>query len=399
MIRFENLIGMYKVLEMKKKILISCYGLGIGGIEKCLVNMLNHLDMSKYEIDILLMNEELDLKDQIRQKVSFLPIFEYVYNTQESRNSIIKGGAVRYILFRLLNKYGISPWKAFKRIKTKYDIAIAYSQNDFSAYYVIDKICAERKFLWYHNGAYERSGNLYKRDKKYYVKFDNIIAVSRACKDTLEYKFPNLKEKIIILPNFIDDTQIMQMSNENIESGLFPSGKISLLTVGRMTYEKGPDIAVQVCSRLIRNGFDIVWYWVGDGNERSNIEIKIKELGIEKSFYLLGDRKNPYKYMKRCDIYVQPSRYEAYCTTTNEARILSKTIVATKVGGMDEQIIDQETGYLVDINANVIFENIKELILYPEKRIYVENNLRNMPMNFENYSQEYDNLFDSFIKG
>ena len=389
---------MYKVLGMKKKILISCYGLGIGGIEKCLVNMLNQLDMSKYEIDVLLMNEELDLKEQIHQKVSFLPMFKYVYNAQESRKSIIEGGVVRYFLFRLLNKYGFSPWKTFKRINNKYDIAIAYSQNDFSAYYVIDKICAEKKFLWYHNGAYEKRGKLYNRDKKYYAKFDNIIAVSQACKDTLEYKFPNLKDKIVVLPNFIDDVQIMQMSNEDIEADLFPSDKISLLTVGRMTYEKGPDIAVQVCACLVRNGFDIIWYWIGDGGERSDIEIKIKELGIEKNFYLLGNKKNPYKYMKHCDIYVQPSRYEAYCTTTNEARILSKTIVATKVGGMDEQIKDHETGYLVDINVNAIFKTVKELILHPEKRMRVGANLRNMTLDFGNYRKKYNDLFDGFIR-
>ena len=62
----------------------------IGGIEKCLVNMINHLDMNKYSVDILLMNEELDLKEQIYQTVSFLPTYEYVYNTSETKTAITK---------------------------------------------------------------------------------------------------------------------------------------------------------------------------------------------------------------------------------------------------------------------------------------------------------------------
>lgn len=380
---------------MKKTILISCYGLGIGGIEKCLVNMINHLDMNKYSVDILLMNEELDLKEQIYQKVSFLPTYEYVYNTSETKTAITKSGVMRYIVFRTLNKYGIFPWKIFKRVKKKYDIAIAYSQNDFSAYYVIDKVQADKKLLWYHNGTYERKGFLYKRDQKYYAKFDNIVAVSQACKKILEQKFPKIKEKIVILHNFIDDDQIVNLANEAVESIFFPENKISLLTVGRMSYEKGPDLAVEACSCLIKEGYDVVWYWIGDGIEKRKIINKIKERGLEKRFYLLGNRNNPYKYMKRCDIYVQPSRYEAYCTTTNEARILAKAIVATRVGGMDEQIIDNETGYLVDINIDAICHKIKELIKNPDKRIRVEKKLQNIQEDFKRYRKEYDDLFDN----
>lgn len=99
--------------------------------------------------------------------------------------------------------------------------------------------------------------------------------------------------------------------------------------------------------------------------------------------------------MKRCDIYVQPSRYEAYCTTTNEARILAKAIVATRVGGMDEQIIDNETGYLVDINIDAICHKIKELIKNPDKRIRVEKKLQNIQEDFKRYRKEYDDLFDN----
>ena len=380
---------------MKKTILISCYGLGIGGIEKCLVNMINHLDMNKYAVDILLMNEELELKEQIHQKVSYLPTYKYVYNTSETKETIIENGVMSYIVFRILNKYGISPWKIFKRVKKKYDIAIAYSQNDFSAYYVIDKVQADKKFLWYHNGAYERKGTLYKRDQKYYAKFDNIVAVSQACKKILDQKFPEIKEKIVILHNFIDDDQIVNLANEAVESIFFPENKISLLTVGRMSYEKGPDLAVEACSCLIKEGYDVVWYWIGDGIEKRKIINKIKERGLEKRFYLLGNRNNPYKYMKRCDIYVQPSRYEAYCTTTNEARILAKAIVATRVGGMDEQIIDNETGYLVDINIDAICHKIKELIKNPDKRIRVEKKLQNVEEDFKKYRKEYDDLFDN----
>ena len=211
----------------------------------------------------------------------------------------------------------------------------------------------------------------------------------------MEEKFPNIKDKISILYNLVDYEQIVKLSDEKVEANLFPSTTICLLTVGRMAYEKGPDIAVEVCYYLVKNGYDIVWYWIGDGNESSKIMNKIKERKIQKNFYLLGNKINPYKYMKKCDIYVQPSRYEAYCTTTNEARILCKTIVATKVGGMEEQIIDGKTGYLVDVDVNDIYQKIKKLIVDYNDRVCIENNLKSSHESFSNYIREYDKLFDN----
>ncbi|HIU68566.1 MAG TPA: glycosyltransferase [Candidatus Scubalenecus merdavium] len=382
---------------MKKSILISCYGLGIGGIEKCLVNMVNSLDPSKYNVDILLMSEENALREQILRPVTFLPIYDYVYTTLESKKSVIRNGPVRYLVFRFLNKFGYFPWKTFKKIKKKYDIAIAYSQQDFSPFYIIDKVKADKKILWYHNGTYNKNKKAYSIDQKYYKKFDNIVAVSNACKSNLARKFPELQDKIIVLYNLIDANQIVKSSMQSVESGLFPSDKINLLTVARMSSEKGPDIAVDVCSQLINKGYNIVWYWVGDGNQKSNIIKKIKELKLEKSFYLLGDQLNPYKFIRKCDIYVQPSRYEAYCTTTNEAKILSKTIVTTRVGGMDEQIVNGQTGYLVEGTVDHLEKQIEELLKYPEKREYVENNLRKSKANLWNYNQKYDKYFASLL--
>lgn len=382
---------------MKKSILISCYGLGIGGIEKCLVNMVNSLDPSKYNVDILLMSEENALREQILRPVTFLPIYDYVYTTLESKKSVIRNGPVRYLVFRFLNKFGYFPWKTFKKIKKKYDIAIAYSQQDFSPFYIIDKVKADKKILWYHNGAYNKNKKACSIDQKYYKKFDNIVAVSNACKSNLAQNFPELQDKIIVLYNLIDANQIVKLSMQSVESGLFPSDKTNLLTVARMSSEKGPDIAVDVCSQLIKKGYSVVWYWVGDGNQKSNIINKIKELKLEKSFYLLGDQLNPYKFMRKCDIYVQPSRYEAYCTTTNEAKILSKTIVTTRVGGMDEQIVNGQTGYLVEGTVDHLEKQIEELLKYPEKREYVENNLRKSKANLWNYNQKYEKYFASLL--
>ena len=121
-----------------KKILFVCYGLGIGGIEKCLVNLLNELDSNKYEIDVLPMNPEFELKNQIKKDINILNTFEYAINTTDTFSEYLKEKNLflkllkisKYIIFRLINKFGQKPWKLFKGTNKDYDIAIAYSQND-----------------------------------------------------------------------------------------------------------------------------------------------------------------------------------------------------------------------------------------------------------------------------
>lgn len=383
-----------------KKILFVCYGLGIGGIEKCLVNLLNELDSNKYEIDVLPMNPEFELKNQIKKDINILSTFEYAINTTDTFSEYLKEKNLflkllkisKYIIFRLINKFGQKPWKLFKRLNKDYDIAIAYSQNDFSPYYVIDKVKAKRKYMWYHNGAYEEEDSKYKIDKEYYAKFDNIVTVSLDCKKNLITKFPNLKDKMLVLPNIVDRDYIIQSVKES-QGEVFDKDVINIVSVGRLTKEKGGDLAVDVCKMLLDKGYNIAWYWVGDGNQYKYLSEKIKKLRIQDRFYLVGNKINPYTYMKNCDIYVQPSYYEAYCTTTNEARILNKPIIATDVGGMRDQFIDGKTGILVETDKNAIFNAIKYLLDNKDYRLQLSLNLKNMEYKFDNYINEYDKLF------
>ena len=120
-----------------KSVLFSCYGLGIGGIEKCLVNLINAMPEDEFDIDLLLMNPEYTLLKTIKRRVNILDSFEYVMNTTDYLHELaVRGGLVknfaktiRYILFRVLVKLSIKPWKAFSSVKKRYDIAVAYKQN------------------------------------------------------------------------------------------------------------------------------------------------------------------------------------------------------------------------------------------------------------------------------
>lgn len=352
-----------------KNVLFVCYGLGIGGIEKCLVNFINTLPENIFSIDLLLMNPEYDMLTQIKRDINLLDSFRYVMNTTDTSNEIKKRGGykkhiiktAKYALFRLCNKFNCSPWKLFEKTNKEYDVAIAYSHHDFSPKYVIDKVKAKKKAVWYHNGKYEEDKKHYKTDKKYFNRFDNVVAVSNDCADSLRKAFPEFGEKLIVLRNFCDTEDIIKKSTE-----FYPktyNDKITdIVTVGRLTPEKGADLALEVCKLLKDKGMNFCWHWVGDGNQREKISQLITKNSLEDCFVLEGNQPNPYPFIKYADVYVQPSYYEAYSTTITEAKVLCKPIVTTDVGGMRDQLIDRINGLIVPINASLLYKAILEII-------------------------------------
>ena len=115
-----------------------------------------------------------------------------------------------------------------------------------------------------------------------------------------------------------------------------------ILTVGRISEEKGQQVAIAALKLLLDRGYVLKWYFVGDGDNRDCCEQLAEEYGIRDNVVFLGVQTNPYGYMKDCDVYVQPSRHEGYCTTVNEAKFLCKPIVCTDVSGSDEMIANGE---------------------------------------------------------
>lgn len=382
-----------------KNLLFVCYGLGIGGIEKCLVNLINILPEDKYSIDVLLMNSHYNsLKSQIKRSVNYVDDFKYVMNTEMTLNNIRNRGGVlsnlvvffKYCIFRSFVKLGKNPVDLFKRLPKKYDVAIAYSHHDYSPKYVIDKVKADRKVLWYHNGAYIKQGKAYQEDRKYFSAFDYVVAVSTDCMNVLRDKFNFSKEKFIVLRNICDVESIIKKSKEPLPTS-FNKTAVHLVTVGRLTKEKGADIAIDACKILCDDGYNICWHWIGDGNQAEIMEDKVKTMQIEDNFIFEGNQDNPYPYIKCADIYVQTSYYEAYSTTITEAKVLCKPIITTDVGGMRDQIEHGLNGIITPIKAIEIAKAIKNLIENDVERSRLSAELEKGRLSFNNSLKDYEN--------
>lgn len=367
----------------RKTVLFACYGLGIGGIEKCLVNLVNILPEDQFDIDLLVMNPEYTMVPMIRRRVNMIDAFSYILNTEFTMQEIRKRGGLwkfrslilPYIAHRIRIKLGLPLWTQFKPLDRAYDIAVAYSQNGLAPYYVMDKVQAKRKVLWYHNGAYEKTGKAYALDQQYYPKYDYVVGVSDYCAQVLREKFTFRENQLVVLHNICDMVGIREDAKAFTPDSYNVSA-FHITTVGRMAPEKGPDLALEACRILAEEGRNICWHWVGNGDQFAPIGSKIKELNLENSFILEDGQANPYPYILSGDVYVQTSRYESYSMTTMEAKILQKPIVITGVGGMKKLICSGINGLVVEPEAAAIADGIRTLMDDTSLRHSFEENLR-----------------------
>ena len=187
--------------------------------------------------------------------------------------------------------------------------------------------------------------------------------------------------KCTVYYNPIDKTEILYLAEQPMDV-VFRKDQYNLLTVGRISSEKGQDMIPQIVSKLLNQGLDVCWYIVGEGDNRKTVEELIEKFKVQDHVRLLGTKINPYSYMKHCDLYVQPSYTEGYSTTICEAGILGKAIIGTKPsGGIRDQITDGKDGLIVDATVNGLTEAVKYLLKNESLRVQFANRILNK--NFE----------------
>lgn len=254
--------------------------------------------------------------------------------------------------------------------KLQYDIAISYSLHSISLLQLINKyVEAPIKMVFVHNEPVmnvSRSGVTMMNERIQCVNnYNYICGVSAAVTNIFKKLFTKYSDKCITVYNFMDEDSVMTRANESIDE--MKEGKVKILSVGRFTEQKNFTVIPSVCEELIKRNIDFKWYIVGDGDQKEIVQKVIDENGLNDRLILLGAKINPYPYYKACDIYCQPSKTEAYCTTINEARMLGKPIVATEFPGCREQLSDGQGGAIADNNAVAIADGIEKIVCMSDK--------------------------------
>lgn len=361
---------------MKKKLLFVMNNMNCGGAEQALLSLLKTMDYSRYDVDLYLFKHEGMFLSRLPDEVQLLPEPSgYSYfdmSVKQAVLSCMRGGMPRLAIARLKAGYLFRAeknaarreqrmWKhlsqALPELNKEYDAAIGYLEKS-PAYYVIEKVRARTKIGFIHND-YNKLGMDARMDIPYFKQLDLIVTVSEQCVRILQDNFPQFTDKIKLMHNIISPKAIIDLSLA--EQPPKKEG-LTIVSVGRLNPQKGFEIAVEACARLVEDGYPIRWYIIGEGMERGRLEQLIAAKGLEQAVILTGAMENPYPYMKHCDIYVQTSLFEGRCLTVTEAKILHKPIVSTNFTVIYDQLTHEENGLIVGMNGAEVYEGIKRLL-------------------------------------
>lgn len=370
-----------------KSVIIISHALEIGGAERALLGLLESFDYSKYDVSLFLMRHEGDLFNLLPENVHLLPGIKEYTGLAVPVTSIVKRGLIgvaagriiakimakRYLKSHDINsdngveleyshKYTV---KVMPKIDDKeYDLAISFLTPH---YFVAEKVKAKKKIAWIHTD-YSTVDVDVESEEKMWSKYDRIISISEACTKGFLSKFPNLESKILPVENIISPDFIHKQADMADVSGEMSSGKaLKLLSVGRFSTAKNFDNVPDICRRIVESGINVKWFLIGYGGDEELIRSKIKESGMEEHVIILGKKSNPYPYIKNCDVYVQPSRYEGKCVAVREAQILGKPVIITNYATSNSQLKDDFDGAIVPLDNEGCAEAVARLLKIPDK--------------------------------
>lgn len=390
---------------MKKNILFIMGSLENGGGEKSLINLLNLIDYEKYNVDLLLFQNKGLFLTQVPKEVNMLNDMKEIHILYD--NNIKHLFKLKDIKYRIIHLYATSisrlktnsiyekgqyRWKniynkIIPAIKKKYDVAISYLEGECTNF-LVDKVDAYKKIAFIHTDFSKINADI-DEAKQYFLKLDNIVCISHKCVEIFNNIYPSLKNKVVFLPNLNSEKQIKKLAKEFYPNEYNFDG-IKILSIGRLVKLKGFDLAIETAAMLKKQGINFKWYILGDGEEKENLTKLIKERKLNKDFFLLGSKENPYPYIDKCDILVQTSIYEGKSMVLDEAKILGKPIVVTNYDTVNDQV-KPDDGIIVNMDANSISEGIKDMINSKQK--YIEN-IKHKKYGNESDIQLYYDLFD-----
>lgn len=364
-----------------KKILIFSHALEIGGAEKALLGLLETIDTTKYQVDLFLMRHQGELLKYVPKGINLLPESKQYSCLAIPISEVIKKGQIRIALGRWRGKRA-----AAKRVSklelgdndvgleyshkyvlhamppisnTEYDLAISFLTPH---YFVAEKVKAKKKIAWIHTD-YSKVQIDKKSQERMWNKYDHIASISDKAAEEFKRIFPALSNKVITIENILPLQYINRIKDEfTVEKEMPDDGAIKLLSIGRFCTAKNFDNIPLICKHILQENIAIKWYIIGFGGDENLIKSRIAEYGMQENVIILGKKENPYPYIKACDIYVQPSRYEGKCVSVIEAQALHKPVIISDYSTASSQLKNNYDGMIVPLDNEKCAERIVNVI-------------------------------------
>lgn len=356
---------------MKKRIFIAIHYMELGGAEMSLIGLLQALDHARFDVDLMIYSHRGELMEMIPPEVNILPEMPEYAQIERPIKQVLKDGYWRIALARMKAKWQYKRYARSKHPRDggaifqyvdnavrphlpslhhlgRYDLAISFLTPHGI---VLDKVQAKTKAAWIHTDYTTIDTNA-ELERPIWSGYDHIVAISEDAAKAFLSIHPMLSDKIVIVENILSPVFVRERA-KSIETSILEKemprepGETILLSVGRYTAAKNYDNVPDICRRMQAEGIKVKWYIIGFGGDEALIRQQIFAQGMEDNVILLGKRANPYPYMQRCDIYVQPSRYEGKSVTVREAQVLCKPVAITRYPTSTSQVEDGKDGVIL----------------------------------------------------
>lgn len=324
-----------------KKILFVIENLGAGGAERVLINLVNNMDRSEFDITIVTLFDKGVNAESLSGDIRHINL-----NLKKFRG--IKT-ILKFLPSKLLYRLYLKP-----HIKENYDLTVAY-MTGVPTFIVAG--ADTPKIAWVHGEFFDDFNSFGLRH--IYNRFDKIVGVSKhVCKTVADFIRPDSEPLFIWNTN--DTKRIERLSKENIALN---SDRLNLVTVGCLEQTKGFDRLINVCKKLSDNGYEFNLNILGEGIERKNLEALIHGNNMDDYVHLIGFMKNPYPYIANADLFICSSRTEGLSTVVTEAIILGTPVVSTDVSGAKEILgNNNEYGLVTENNEDALYEGIRKML-------------------------------------
>ena len=333
-----------------KKILFLIHDLGPGGAEKVLMNLVNNMDQSKFDITVM------SLFDVGINRQFLAPHIHYRYCFKH----MIRGNSH---FMKLLTPRQLHNWL----IKERYDIEVSYLEGP-SARIISGCPNPDTKIITWIHCMSKAQGNVtlgfrsYREAEHCYSRFSKIVCVAKTVEEGFRNVFPNLKNTTVCY-NTNDSLSIRKLAAEPL---ILPEG-FRMIGIGRLIPVKVFDRLIRIHARLQGEGYTVHTDILGEGALRAELERLAADLGVSDSVRFLGYQTNPYPYLAGSDLFVCCSLSEGFSTAATEALILGTPVITTLVSGMKEMLGENnEYGIVTDNDEETLYQGIKKLLDNPD---------------------------------
>ncbi|MBQ8029474.1 MAG: glycosyltransferase [Clostridia bacterium] len=389
-----------------KKILIVNNNMNVGGVQKSLYNLLWSIhELNKYDITLLLFDKDGEYTEKLPDGIKVIECggpFRFLGKSQSEFKKNKIDFIVRSFFAGISRIFGRSLALRLMilfqpKLKEEFDVAVSFIHNGRrKAFYggvqeyVLSCVKAKKKVAFLHCD-YSQCGANHKENNKMMFKFDKIAACSDGCRKVFESVLPQLKDKCITVRNCHRFEEVKENADE--KSMVYDSDFINVITVARLSHEKGIDRGIKAVEYCLKKGIKLRLHIVGGGVEYESLKELAESLKISENVVFYGEKSNPYRYMKNADLFLLTSYHEAAPMVIDEARCLGLPVLTTETTSSNEMVTEEGAGWVCENSQESLNETLFQILSHKELLFGLKNRISKQQVNNNKAISRLDELF------